>query len=285
MIFDATSALAEIEAAEGETQFYRPYLEIVRHATPLEVREILAGCKRLDLPKPIFRKIAGLNRSAFRHKKQPEPFTRVDIDPGVSLYRGSATTGRRLLFVFDGYTHVVFMPTPVFLQYFPADTYDIVLVRDLETVGFTKGIAGIDRDFPGLIRKLAEITNAASARRVMSVGMSGGGAAGLAAGALLGARSSVSVGGHLATTSRRYGTTPEAIAHAALFERIRFGWFHRGYAIFGSDYAVDKRNAEELARITGLKLMPIAGISRHNSLQPLHRRGVLRRLFKQVGLL
>jgi hypothetical protein len=181
---------------------------------------------------------------------------------------------------FCGRAQMLSSPTAILLQYFSPDA-DVLVLRDPSQKAFTDGIAGYADTFPGLVDALRGEFDFGRYRTLRCIGTSSGGAAAIAAGALLGASPTASFCGHLSRDQQR--TNPLATDIDGTIENAT-GSAERFFAVFGQDNPHDRANAENLARVFALTLYPVPGIEAHNVVRTLHDQGRLAGVLADLGL-
>jgi hypothetical protein len=218
-----------------------------------------------------------------RHVATPAAFDCDYSSAGISRYsgRGRAST---VLVIFCGRAQILAGPTASVLQYFQPESFDILVLRDQQMQGFTKGIAGFAGSFTDLIDRLRRDFDFDGYNEIRCMGGSSGAAAALAAGQLLGSSKLVSFGGRPPSQSTGHGDTAGA---EELQRHISAGpdGAGRAFAVFGADNADDVKGAEALAELLNLTLVPLDGIADHSLIGALHRNGTMPAILQKVGLL
>jgi hypothetical protein len=226
------------------------------------------------------RKLRTLHQLVFRQTASAQPYVRVQSSEAISHYRGKAKAGK-ILVAFCGRAQVLFGPVARVLQYFPADEYEVLVLRDIRKLGFTQGLAGHSTSFTDMIDILRQ--QFLGDREVVCMGTSGGGGPALVAAALLSARSGVSFAGRPPTSSKIYGESEGAVAmEEILRHRSSEGQLH---AVYPADHAEDTANAKTLSEIAPVKLWPMDGLSGHFVLHDLDLRNELTQVLHSTGLL
>jgi hypothetical protein len=274
------STLQELEGTPTNADYQRLAGRLLGYATPGEL-EVLAHRVAAEGPFGVW--LRGLYELVTRHTRTPNAFYGDHVSRAISRYSGGATA-HTIIVAFCGKSRLLHGPTATILQYFPCESFDVLVLRDPDVRGFTKGIAGYANSFTGLIAKLRTQFAFDNYSEIRCFGCSSGGAAALAAGQLLGASRLVSFVGQPPSQSGSYGRTSGA---DELREIISAGpdGAGRAFAIFGADNAEDVKGAEALSHVLNLTLVPIEGVDDHNIIGVLHRSGVMSSILRKVGLL
>jgi hypothetical protein len=209
---DVRAALARCTTTADH---YRVQIEAENRLSPAEVADLAA--EATTLPEPARAWVGRLAAMCARIGGPMQPFRRRDIAANVSFYEGAGPPGapRRLIVTFTGVGMRPMMPTAPVLQGLPAQTCDVLMLRDSDRLAFLRGVPGYAADLPGLAARLeAEFPPAGYADR-RCLGTSSGGAAALAFGVMTGARLALSLGGaHWRSLARRAGAG--AVDHGTL---------------------------------------------------------------------
>jgi hypothetical protein len=215
------------------------------------------------------------NRSAKSGKRTPEPYLRRRIAPYMSFYSTPGGRGRKILLIcFKGRAHRLLLPIPVFLQHLPAAEYDVLMLSDPHRLAYIQGLPGIPEGFPGLIRAIDALVDRRPYRSVVSFGTSAGGLPALVLAARLGLGKGVSVSG-----GGRQAETPLSAELVPLLADSRGESAPPNLlAIYGFDSDRDRRSAESLTAIAGLRTLGVTSKTRqigHNPLDPALVEGKL----------
>lgn len=265
------AVLRALAACRAETDYYRVFVEIERVATPADV-EFLA---ETDGPwASHFKEALGkLLQNMRQVRPTPSAHTLTPINRSVLLYSNPARKRRRLIVGFAGVLGVLFVPTPLILQYFPVGT-DVLLLHDPARVGFGGGISGYAESFPAIFPRLKQDVDFRRYLSVNCIGMSAGGCGALAAGVLLGADKAISCSGRLPSRALR---APSRLVpqHIESVLRTSGGDPARFFSVFGAENAKDVANSKAIAEVFRLTQIPVAGVRDHNVIQQLHLNGAL----------
>jgi hypothetical protein len=274
-----TEARVALRACKATTDYYRVQVKIQKHATPAD---IAALHDEEDLGNEEFRKwIAGLYANVVIAQPAIQNFRFQRLADSVSLYTG-LSAGKVLVTGFCGQAHLPFMPVAMMLQYYDPERHTFLLLRDESRAGFIEGMANRSNSFREMASRLSQELDFGRYDEVRTFGTSGGGAAALAFGELVGATCSVAFAGHLPSASPRYGADPLAADLEALLHDATEG---NGRAcVYSADNPIDARNAIALAAAIPSRLLPIPGISDHNVVFELHQRRQLAAVLDTVGL-
>jgi hypothetical protein len=204
---------------------------------------------------------------------QLQPFRRVEVASGATLYRGPGAR-RRLLIAFGGRGDRIGPPTPVFLQCIDATRWDVLLLRDPHLCHFRLGVAGVGKTFAAIMPWLAP--KAARYHHVATLGYSAGGLAAIWAGLALGVDRAICVSGQRPQdVNRLFGRgevpTPFTSTCACLDGTVRrpFAFVHAAHHVQDTDFA------QSLAGLTGGMAIAAPGYNMHPLLGYLWMRGHL----------
>jgi len=276
------STISRLNQCKLPADYYRVSIDIQRYATPAEVAQLVSHSS--TWPPQFQSWLKQLGGLIWERSQQPRSYQLTRIADDVSLYRQGTSTGRKLIIAFCGAAQMLFMPTASWLQYFPETDFEFVILRDPGRMGFAGGIRGYAADFSGLLSRLDREIGFSKYADIRCFGASGGGAAALAAGITLAGSCAVSFGGHLPSASPRYGRDPQVQALDQILKAAPQPSSHL-YAVFGADHVVDRDYAWQLAAaVTPLTLIAVPGVSSHNVVIELKKRGGLVRLLEETGL-
>jgi hypothetical protein len=272
------STLQELEKARSEADNQRIAIEVMKYATPLEIDGLLQSMG----PSPFRNWLRGLHVHVTRHTGKPAAFDCDYSSEAVSRYSNGGNS-KTLIAGFCGKSQLIHGPTAVLLQNLP-QSCDILILRDLSRMGFSKGVPGYADSFQEFIEKLRAEFDLDRYEDIRCMGGSSGAAAAFAAGQLLNASKLVSFSGRPPSLSRRYGESEVA---DGLERHIAEGPAgpDRAFAVFGADNANDVNGADALTRLLNVTLIPIDGVADHNIIRPLHVSGELPGILQRVGLL
>lgn len=274
------STLQELEGTLTHADYQRLADRLFKYATPGELEALVL---RVTAASPFRVWLRGLYELVTLHTGIPNAYHGDHVSPAISRYSGGRTA-HTVIVAFCGRSQLLHGPTATILQYFPCESFDVLVLRDPDIKGFTKGIAGFADSFTELITKLRTQFALDHYSEIRCFGGSSGGAAALAAGQLLGASRLVSFVGQPPSQSKSYGQTSGA---EELREIISAGpdGAGRAFAVFGADNREDLKGAEALSKFLNLTLVPIEGIADHNIIGVLHRNGTMSVLWQKVGFL
>jgi hypothetical protein len=276
-----SDVLRALGSCRTPTDYYRVQIDIQKYATPADIAALTT--RPIPWTAEFDAWVDGFFASVSLPRAEVQDFRLERLGESVTLYSGPSPA-RGLVVAFCGKADLLFMPLAMVLQYFSPERHTVLILRDPARSGFVSGMAGHSSSLREMVGKLQNDLDVGRYDSVHTFGTSGGGAAALAAGLLLGATSAVSFSGHLPTESRRYGSADGSVD----IDRILRGaqaMQTNGYAcVYGADNKVDSRNAMALASAVPVRLMPVPGVSDHNVVFALHQRRQLAALLSMVGL-
>ena len=264
-------------ACRTPADYYRLQIALENECSPEEVLALVEPRDRLPVPaRKWIERLEGMMR---RVNETIEPFTRVAVAENVQFYgRGGRPDGSRsLLLCFCGNFQRPLLPVPLFLQHVPAQDFDVVVFRDPTKMLFLDGVPGYLERLEELPDRLARDLPLNEYASVRCFGTSAGGAAALAAGAVLGAERALAFGGGHPSLSE--GTLPSEGARIDAFDSV-FGkaacTSTRMLALFGAQNERDRANAASLARaFEGVRVAEVPGVGGHNMFYELFESGEL----------
>lgn len=271
--------------------FYRQQILVENLATPTDIAALLdAGDVLPAQAKNWCSKIAALMRAGGR---PIQGFERTPLADSVSVCADPAIppSEKTLLVSFAGnYPYrPLALPLCVFLQHVDARRFDILLLRDPTQTAYANGIPGFAEGVTALAERLRVLFESRGNRRLVTIGMSSGGAAALYVGALSAAERAISVSG-LDLSSERFASKRESSGldggefDRALGDRVR-DCSTRALCLFGADHAEDRRGALSLvARFPADRahVVGFAGISSHLLTHEMLKQGRLGSLLETV---
>jgi hypothetical protein len=274
------ATLDQLEKASSDDDRQRIARDILKYATPGELETLVMS---VTARGPFRNWLRDTYALVTRHVSTPAPYDCDYSSPGVSHFTGGGTA-RVIVTMFCGRAQVLSGPTASILQYFPPQSFEILVLRDPQAHGFTRGIAGFADSFTDLIEKLRTEFDLGRFDEIRCMGSSSGSAAALAAGQLLGASRLVSFGGRPPSRSASFGGTEGA---EELERHISAGpdGADRAFAVFAADNAEDGNSARALSKFLNLTLVPVEGIADHAIIAALHRIGQMSAILQKVGLL
>jgi hypothetical protein len=274
------STLESLKAARSNDELFRISRGLMRLAAPAEVKALVESPA---VPSGPFRAwLAAFYANVTRHRPDVTMHRHRLVTHDISFY--SAGPGRkRIVIGVCGQAHLLCSPTAVLLQYFPDDEFDVLVLRDPQGANYSMGIFGYANRFPAVVERLRVDLALDGYDDIRCFGVSAGAAPAILAGLMLNGSSIVSLCGRPPSVSPTYGREPGAIE---IEERLRTAAPADGRiaAVFGARNEADARNAEGLAALVRLRLVPV-DLAEHGIVVPLHKEGKLTMMFRDVGLL
>jgi hypothetical protein len=252
--------------------FLKLQIDVENTATPTEAITFIRSQSGISLAlNPILKK---LERQILETHEQPRNFIKQTISDNALLYSGPKNgADKSLLVCFCGRANRLFMPIAAFLQHFPEDSYDVLVLMDPAKLGFIAGIPGFARGFRNSLIKLNETIQFETYRELITFGTSGGGAAALYSAIFLGAQRGTSIGARhpslFGPTRQRLqaegysGNEMEVLVNASL-STSRTALRN----VYGELNLSDSRSARIFEQtLPNLRLIEIANTADHNSLK------------------
>jgi hypothetical protein len=256
-----------------KNEFRRLHIDLENTLAPGEICEIkkLTDVQDPDAPGRLW--VGELQKLSPTVFDAPRPYGRRPLSPQATLYQvpSPSRAERGLIVAFSGNARRLMLPTCIILQHLDSRRWDVLVLRKNGGTSFLRGLEGVAKSFPELIRYVQSTVSARRYRRTVALGTSGGGSAAIMAALLLGADRGVSIGGNL-MRSHPDKWLQRRIAWAGLKAAV-FGrelWY-----VYGSDYSPDVEATNALRNRFGGELHPIPGADEHNVLRWLLERGRL----------
>jgi hypothetical protein len=255
------------------TQPDPPLTLLEHHATPGEFmgeRDAAAAAGDLERLAKLDASLTGIDLAKF---SDPQPFHRIPIASGATLYRGPGAR-RRLLIGFGGRGAWIGPPVPVFLQCIDATRWDVLILRDPQLCHFRNGVAGVGKTFATVTSWLAP--KAAKYNHVTCLGYSAGGLPAVWAGMALGADRVICVSAQRPRdVNRLFKTSAVPTAFDAACACVD-GSVSRPFAFFhAATHTEDAGTAQALAAQTGGSAVGAEGYNMHSLLGYMWMRGHL----------
>jgi hypothetical protein len=277
-------ALNHFADCVGRAEGLRRLIDLENELSPREMSSIWQG--RYALPEHIIAPLEKTIKTMARGARQPRAYGRTRISENANYYRAHrGTDSKTLLIAFCGNANRLMLPIPVFLQFVPEDSYDVLILRDPSRTGYLRGVPGFGDDLLKVAKTIRAKIDVASYCEVRCIGTSGGGAAALYTGLLLHARRAVSVGGRHRTVCKRVAEGDSE------FTGDEFDVLLQGlgptdtelFNIFGEHCERDIEGARSLEKYLG-RLQPITvrDLAGHNVLAHLLQKGTLPNFFKRI---
>jgi hypothetical protein len=263
-----------------QNQFNRLHIHLENILAPPEFVRLADLARREQLPEQScnwLKKIAGLSPGLF---DQPQAFSRRALSENVLFYqdREREAAGKSLLVGFAGDARRLMLPIAVFLQCFDAHAWDVVLLRKGPNKWpYSKGVEGVSRHLPAALNYVKTSIAAGQYRRIVTLGMSGGGFYAILAAILLDGARGVSIGGALPKTALGFRLRWQLAFHRAFAEREPEFKF-----VYSADHDRDRRAATAMQSAFGGIPCPVAGVADHNPLAPLLARGALAEFLNEL---
>ncbi len=153
---------------------------------------------------PTLRRLSGFGLEACQRsyvlrelRRAPaQGYTREEVAPDVVIYRGDGEPAQKTLIVtLCGRSQRPNMPWSLFVQYLPAELFDVVILCDRRDDHYNSGVEGYAPDLMALRQRLEADLHMAAYRKVICYGTSSGGFPAIRLGLLGGAQSSIAIGG------------------------------------------------------------------------------------------
>lgn len=242
--------------------------------TPLEFAE--ARRQRHHLPPSARRALSRSIAIQQLGASPPEPYSRSEIAPDVTLYRAAdgPASEKHLLVGFTGAARRLMLPIATFLQNLPAAGHDVVVLVDRSRTHYANGIENFATDLKALTDRVLYRLEAWNYRSVVTIGASMGGFPALRAGLLAGADRGISLGGRTIWHPSRLKSAHRQSIEA--FDPLcscgpKGASLHCLYAEANEE---DRVSVEELAAMRSVERVAFA-TARHNILFQLWESGAL----------
>jgi len=200
------------------------------------------------------------------------------------------------VFVFTAVNDRMWMPLSMFDRYLAALGVTAVYLKDFQRLLHLNGVQSIAASYPETVAKLRDMASGFGAKRICTIGHSGGARPAIRYGVELGAERIVSFGGATGRTPCLMGTDrqfngilwrralasiPEAMLDLKPFLAQRQ---HKSKiaVIFGEEIESERADAHYLDGLTGVTLSPVKGAVRDTVLQAVAESGNLGRQLAEL---
>lgn len=227
-------------------------------------------------------------RTILRHLpvEAPTPFA-DDREKDVQVVpAGAHAGGAPIIFVFCGHGQRFAIPLNMIHRWLGALGAHVVYLRDFRKLFFLSGISSLGGKYTTSIKALGKLSDDLGASSIHCVGNSAGVLGAMQMGLDLGAQSVLCLAGTTGFTSRKRGSAFRRIATdlprwssfdpAMLDLRYRYesaASYPRVRHVYGAAHDVDREEAERLAGLEGIELVPLAGWTEHLVIDALMETG------------
>lgn len=269
------------ENCHSRADYLRRFIDLENELSPFEMQALWQDRQALPdyLMAPLGKTIEMMAAGA----PGTRPYMRIPMAANVTLFRApGARAGKSLLIGFGGNGNRLMLPTPVFLQFIPETSFDVLFVRDPSHFGYLQGVPGFADTLAGVVDEIRARVDLTAYADTRCIGTSGGGSAALYAGLMLEANRAISVCGKHRSLSRHVtGNRNEGGAFtgdefdAMVRDRVD-RLTTRLLLVFGEKCPRDVEGAQSLLRyLPRARSITIKRLDDHNALlYLLQRRGL-----------
>jgi hypothetical protein len=260
----------------------RALLNAEHGLTPLEFQSVTQQlCKRFPNARAELR---DLHLSQLLEKESPTPYMSKQLFSGATLFHDPETscTNKSLVLAFCGQAQRLMIPTGLFLQLLPHKDVDLLILQDSDRTHFAHGLRGYATNFSELITRLDADVKLGSYKSACCYGTSMGGFVALRCSLLL-ATKGISVGGKFPWHIHRLLTGQPLPAFDFLCA-CKAAAAAKFICVYGN-HMDDLRAVDHLATMFPVTRLQIEGVTDHNVIFAMWKRGTLRQFYREQFVL
>lgn len=250
-----------------ENQSNRLHIVVENYVTPTEVRHFddALAKEAHDVPGRLW--IAQLLGPMPNGKPRAVEFERRGIRRDVTLYTNSTVPAsqKTLIIGFAGNYQRLMAPMPHLLDCLNPAQYDVLVLRDLKRLLFSKGVAGLGPDFFSAMQNLHRRVDPTAYRNTIALGTSSGALPALLAAIVLKLRRGIALG---SPDIERYTSyLRERGVHDAPYAQLlaaRPEPFPELILAYGAAFSVDAAAAHALHGLLPSRLHPVENCATHS---------------------
>jgi hypothetical protein len=256
--------------------------------TSISGNKIPEGLDELSLAQ--YKWVASMERVFQRGlKMEAQPFERIRLRRHVALFsdKSQNLSEKTLIVCFTGMSQRMMTPLAAFLQNFDSKESDVALITYPKGKGFRNGLEGTADSFEKMIDALSTLFASLGYRRIVAMGVSGGGIPAILCALRAGWYSALIFGAGSPKDPRWF----EALGFdvSDFFKRNTHNLPNpmRLYLVYGADSIVDYEAAKAIQKLLPASLIKVAGKSEpigHVVLHPLLMSGQLVNLINKTLL-
>lgn len=279
----ASDLLGALRQCHSERELWRIRLSAEDTLGPLDMAMLIAAAP--SFPAPVQGWLKKMSLLGGFDKGEPQKFVLHVLAPTVHLYRDPRVSAEHKVLIvgFCGNGHRLLLPISCILQQLPSELCDIVVLRDLPRLQYSRGLPPYADCMPDLVGRISAETAARRYRRRYSYGTCSGGFAALRHGLLSGADRAISVSGGFAWHPRRL--LEEADRTLPAFDPLCDCRSERStevVCVYGADNAWDREQAVRLSRIFPVTHIAVPHVKTHNPIEMLATHGTLSGFFREI---
>lgn len=263
-------------------EFYKVQIALENELTPAEIME-LAEC--IDqFPPTASQFISKMRDTVLGISSAVETYQRKTISENITFYSNPQfeASQKTLLIAYCGVAFRLMLPTPMILQFFPANQFDILKLSDRSKSYFLNGIPNFADNFGALIEKIKKQFDMSRYGSIKVIGMSAGGAAALYTGIKLGAEVALSISGKHPTI---YPIEQQATLNPLTFdEQIAVDNVNacKIHAFYSANSPLDEQGANSFKKyLPNIEVLGVQDTKTHNLIAELFVANQLHDFFRR----
>lgn len=262
--------------------FYQVRIALENDLSPAEIIELSQFADRLPLMASQF--ISELKDAVLGISSAAETYQRNAISINVAFYCDPQfkASQKTLLIAYCGAAFRLMLPTPMILQYFSANQFDILKLTDRSKCYYLNGIPNFADSFESSIEMIKSQFDISRYASIKVIGTSAGGAAALYSGIKLGAEVALSISGNHTTL---YHLEKKSALNPLIFdEQISLDVMNacKVYAFYSANSPLDEVGANSFKKyLPNIKVLGMQGAKTHNLIHELFIANELQAFFRQ----
>lgn len=275
-----TQVLNAFNQCTNAAEFYKVQIAIENDLSPADIIQLSQVADRT--PPMASQFIYRMKDLILGISYKAETYQRNLISTNVVYYcdpRFEASQ-KTLLIGYCGAAFRLMMPTPIILQYFPANQFDILKLTDRSKSFFLNGIPSFADNFETLIEKIKSQFDISRYKSIKVIGTSAGGAAALYTGIKLGAEVALSIAGKHPTI---YPMAQQSTLNPLMFdELISLDAMStcKVIAFYSKNSSLDEQGAYSFKKyLPSLEVIGVQGTKTHNLLHEVFIANQLQEFF------
>jgi hypothetical protein len=220
---------------------------------------------------------------------EAQTFSRFRLRRYLALYSDSCMpkANKTLVVCFTGMSQRMMMPLAIFLQNIDAKENDVAVVTYPKDKGFRNGLEGTASSFEDMIDKLKGLFASQGYKRIVAIGVSGGGIPAILCTLRAGWQSALAFGAGSPNDKRWFDALGFDLSVLFRSYRKKVFKFLPLYLVYGEDAQKDSEAAKSIQKLLPANLIKVGSKSEkvgHVVLQPLLMSGKLASFLKKTVL-
>ncbi|APB98214.1 hypothetical protein [Polynucleobacter asymbioticus] len=263
-------------------EFYKVQIALENELSPAEIIELSYFVDKF--PPMASQFISNMKNAVLGISSATENYQRNVISENITFYGDPRfeVSQKTLLIAYCGVAFRLMLPTPIILQYFPANQFDILKLSDGSNGFFLNGIPNFADSFETLIEKIKSQFDTRRYASIKVIGMSAGGAAALYTGMKLDAEVALSISGKHPTIYLK--DQQSTLNPLAFDEQISLDVTNvcKAYAFYSANSPLDEKGANSFKKyLPNVQVLGVQGTKTHNLIHELFVANLLQAFFRQ----